>query len=123
MNEHRFVVSHAEDTFQVGRLDDQPFSGVYLSPAYLDRLRAVLYAASLRLQEEGFESIPDAIKNVVGIARRLTEVHSTQLHAEGYPWTDADRANRADAERRLAEAFDALRRFDPDHDPDPSDPR
>lgn len=51
MSERKILLTHAEDTFQVGRLDGEPFSGVYLSPAYMARLREVFYAASLRLDE------------------------------------------------------------------------
>jgi len=37
---------------------------------------------------------------------------------EGYPWTEADRAAAAEAERQLKVAFDALRGFPTGDDPD-----
>ena len=103
----------------MGRIGDGPFSGVYLSPAYMDRLREVLYAATLRLDTIP-DSMADAVKNVLGIVKRLTQTHSEQLKMEGYPWTDADRAALARVEKEVADAFEALRPSQPSTD-DPED--
>lgn len=112
MLERKFIPTREEDTFELGRIDNHPFSGVYLSPAYMDRLREVLYAATLRLDTIP-DSVADAVKNVLGIVNRLTQTHSEQLKTEGYPWTDADRAARARGEKELDDALNALRRFRP----------
>src|SRR5215467_1501495 len=119
MSEHQFLVTRSEDTFQLGRIEGEPFSGVYLSPAYMDRLREVMYAATLRIQAlEEINLLPDAVKNVLGIVKRLTKVHSEQMQKEGYPWTDADRAAAEEAKKQLKAAWDALRSFPPGDDSD-----
>jgi len=80
-----------------------------------------MYAATLRIEAlEEINSLPDAVKNVLGIVKRLTKVHSDQLQKEGYPWTDADRAAAAQAEKQLKEAWEALRKFQGGDDPDES---
>jgi hypothetical protein len=123
MSERRFHSTHSGETFELGRLDGESFSGVYLSPAYMDRLREVFYAASLRLDLRGEAALPDAVKNILGIVGLLTKVHGAQLKVEGYPWTDADRAAISAAEKQIEAALDALRRFRGDDDPtDGEDP-
>ena len=122
MSERLFHSTHSEATFEVGRLDGESFSGVYLSPAYMDRLREVLYAASLRLDVQGAAALPDAFKNILGIVGLLIKVHGAQLKVEGYPWTDADRTAIAEAEKQLA-ALNAWRRHPVNDDPtDGGDP-
>lgn len=120
MAERKFLQTRREDTFEVGRFEGESFSGVYLSPAYMDRLREVIYAATLRLDVFADVRIADAIKNLLGITKRLTQVHAEQLKLEGYPWTDADRAAAALAKEELDKAWEALRGFHPSND-DPSD--
>jgi len=118
--DRKFVPTRTEDTFELGRLEGGSFSGVYLSPAYMDRLREVMYAAELRLDAAGDAAVPDAVKNLIEIVKRLTRTHAEQLKVEGYPWTDADRANLARAEKAVQDALEALRRFHPPSD-DPDD--
>jgi hypothetical protein len=116
MRERKFTPTREEDTFQVGRLDDEAFSGVYLSPAYMDRLREVMYAAALRLEASPDSTIADAVKNLLGITRRLTRAHAEQLKAEGYLWTEADRAEAARLMKDVEDAFQALGAFHPPGD-------
>jgi hypothetical protein len=100
------------DEFVVGRLDGDAFSGVYLSTAYLDRLREAMYAVSKRLDAVDPRFVPDAVLDVVGIANCLTRVHAEQLRVEGYPGTAADRAALAEAEAEIAKAIETLNLFD-----------
>ena len=120
MIERKFLPTRQEDTFEVGRFEGEAFSGVYLSPAYMDRLREVMYAARLRLDASDNAPLADAVKNLLGIIKRITRVHGEQLQLEGYPWTDADRAFTARAKKELDEALEALQRFHPSSD-DPDD--
>jgi hypothetical protein len=111
-----FHPTREEDGFVVGRLGTDAFSGVYLSHAYLDRLREVMYAVLKRLEAEDTQAIPDAVLNVIGITSRLVRIHTEQLRAEGHPGTDADRAALAEAECELASALEQLKRFHPGDD-------
>lgn len=120
MSERKFLPTRQEDTFQVGRFEGESFSGVFLSPAYMDRLREVMYAATLRLDASADAPVADAVRNLMGIVKRLTQAHAEQLKIEGYPWTDADRANLALAEKAVQDALEALRKFHPSND-DPDD--
>jgi hypothetical protein len=71
MSERRLTVTRALDTFQVGRLDGERYSGVFLSPEYMARLRVLSDAVAQRLQGSDPASLPDAVKNLVGGSRSI----------------------------------------------------
>lgn len=103
MSERRFIVKKEEDTFLLGHFEDEQFSGVYLSPEYLGRLRQISNAVASRLGAHGDKSLPDALKNLLGVIDRLTTAHAAQVNTENYPGSQADREEIARVEKELAE--------------------
>jgi hypothetical protein len=116
VRDREFLPMRHEDTFEVGRFEGDTFSGVYLTPAYMDRLREVLYAVTLQVDAAADAPVADAVRNLVGILKRLTQIHAEQLKLEGYPWSDADRAAAEGAKKELDRALEALKRFPPSGD-------
>ena len=103
MTERRFLVTKEEDTFLLGRFDGEPFSGAYLTPEYLERLRQVRSAVAARLDALSASEMSDALKNLLGIVDRLTSSHSAQMKVEIPGANAADREELARVERELSE--------------------
>ena len=111
MTERRFIVTKEEDTFLLGHFENEQYSGVYLSPEYLGRLRQIEQAVGVRLDRLGLAELPDALKNLLGVINRLTTVHSMQKGIEKAPPTAGDREAYAAAQRELEEAMRELDNF------------
>jgi hypothetical protein len=109
MNDRRFIVTKTEDTFLLGRFEDEKVSGVFLTPEYVERLREIRNAAWRRLEAVGGE-IPDALKNLLGVIDRLTVTHSIQIRAEG-SGSQADRDELARLEQEMDELASQLGGF------------
>ena len=103
-------MTREEDTFLLGHFEGENYSGVYLSPEYIGRLREVAGAARVRLETIGGE-LPDALKNILGVIERLTKIHAEQTRSEHMPATPGDLAAIEQAMRELEEARRQLEEF------------
>ena len=117
MSDHRFTVTREEDTFLVGRLDDGQYSGVFLTPEYMARLRELSDAVARRLAATDAAPLPDAVKNVIGVIDRLTKAHAVQYRIE-YRGAEAEQKEIAAARKELDDTVRVLRGF-PSDDSDP----
>ena len=104
MRERRFIIEREEDTFLIGRFEGEIFSGVYLSPEYIGRLRQIHGAVLTRLAVLDDPQLPDALKNLLGVVDLLTKAHAAQARSENAPPTQGDLDAIEDATRELEEA-------------------
>jgi hypothetical protein len=116
MTTRQFFVEKEEDTFQLGRLEGEPEGGAYVSAQFIDRLREITAAATLRLDAGDNAAVADAVKNLMGVVTRLTTAHAEQRKLGTWPGTVAERAELALAQKELEDAARALRRFRPPGD-------
>jgi hypothetical protein len=114
MSERRLTVTRALDTFLVGRLEGERYSGVFLSPEYMARLRVLSDAVARRLQSSDPALLPDAVKNLVGVVDRLTAEHAVQAVIEQYPATPDEHRELALAQKEVDDAVRILRGLPPD---------
>lgn len=103
MNKRFFEVKKEEEGFVLGHFEGEHFSGAFLSPEYIGRLREIRNAVGRRLEALTNNDLPDALKNLLGVIDRLTRAHAAQARTEGYPGSEADRAEIAAIEKELAE--------------------
>ena len=107
----KFTVTRDDQDFLVGRLDDQHYSGVFLTPEYLGRLRQIRQAAGVRLDALGIPEVPDALMNLLGVIDRLTKTHAEQVKVEDATPTVGDLETLEQAKRELARAMEQLEKF------------
>jgi len=89
MGEHRLFVTKDHDGYLLGKIDESFFSGAYLSPQYLNRLRQLRNAAQTRLDALGKRDIPQALAELMWMIDQLLEAHAVQARAEAAPDTVA----------------------------------
>jgi hypothetical protein len=91
MTDRRLTITHEEGTFLLGRLDDDKYSGVFLTPEYVSRLRQIRHAVERRRADGGNLLDSDALRNLFEVIDRLASTHADQLKTESYPGNQADR--------------------------------
>lgn len=110
----QFTVIREEDSFILGKLEDENYSGIYLTAESLRRLREVIAATRTRVNSLGNPTLPDALKNLLGILDRMLSAHREQLTTEFE--NGSDRLTYEKAQKELQEAMEVLKGFNGDDD-------
>ena len=105
-----FELLSQADQFAVGRLAGETWSGVYLSSTFMDRLAEAHSAAQKRLDAAGDATIPDSVRNLVGLVTRLLGTYGAAVESERDAHHEAHRKEAWEALMRAKSIVDDMSR-------------